>query len=38
MLVSANQEQQGIGDFCFTNEIVWSLSERGGHDSFLYPE
>lgn len=35
MLIDANQEQTGIGDFCFTNEVSWLLSDRGGHDSFL---
>lgn len=35
MLVDADQEQQGIGDYCFTNSVGWLLSDRGGHDSFL---
>jgi hypothetical protein len=35
MLVGANEEQYGSGDFRFTNELVYLLSDEDGHDSFL---
>lgn len=36
MLAGANQEQTGPDDgYRFRNEVVFSLSERGGHDAFL---
>ena len=35
MLVGANEEQHGSGDFRFSNELVYLLSDEGGHDSFL---
>lgn len=36
ILVGANEEQHGSGDFRFTNELQYLLSDEGGHDSFLY--
>lgn len=35
LMIGANQEQSGNGDFCFTNEVVFLLSDEGKHDSFL---
>jgi hypothetical protein len=36
MLVGVNEEQHGSSGFRFTNELVYLLSDEGGHDSFLY--
>lgn len=38
MLVGVNQEQQGTGNLRFSNELVYLLSESGGHNSFLYSD
>ena len=35
MLTSAFQEQRGD---LFTTDLEWTLSEKGGHDAFLYEE
>jgi len=35
MLTSADQVQQGDGEFLFTNQINFTLSEPGGWDEFL---
>lgn len=35
MLVGVNEEQYGSGDFRFHNELVYLLSDEGGHDDFL---
>lgn len=35
MLVSADQVQNGDGDFLYTNQVNFLLSEPGGWDSFL---
>jgi hypothetical protein len=36
LMVGANEEQHGAGEFRFTNELTYLLSDDGGHDSFLY--
>jgi hypothetical protein len=36
MLVGVNEEQHGSSGFRFSNELVYLLSDEGGHDSFLY--
>ena len=36
MMTGVNEEQYGSGDFRFTNEITYLLSDEGGHDDFLY--
>ena len=35
MLTSAFQEERGE---LFVTDLEWTLSEKGGHDSFLYDE
>jgi hypothetical protein len=35
LMVGVNEEQAGAGNYRFTNELVYLLSEEGGHDSFL---
>jgi hypothetical protein len=35
MLTSADQVQEGDGDYLFTNQINFTLSEQGGWDDFL---
>jgi hypothetical protein len=35
MLTSADQVQAGDGDYLFTNQINFTLSEQGGWDDFL---
>jgi len=36
LMTGANEEQYGSGEFRFTNELQYLLSDEGGHDSFLY--
>jgi len=36
LLVGVNEEQYGSGEFRFTNELQYLLSDEGGWDSFLY--
>jgi hypothetical protein len=36
ILVGLNEEQHGSGEFRFTNELQYILSDEGGHDDFLY--
>jgi hypothetical protein len=38
LLVGVNEEQHGSGDFRFTNELQYLLSDEGGWDSFLYDQ
>ena len=38
MMVGNNQVQAGSGEFMFTNELEYLMSEAGGHDDFLYSE
>lgn len=35
LLEGVNEEQHGSGNFSFTNELVYLLSDEDGHDSFL---
>jgi hypothetical protein len=35
MLVSADQVQNGDGDYLYTNQVNYLLSEPGGFDIFL---
>lgn len=35
MLSGVNQEQTGSGEYLFQKELVFLLSDRGGHDTFL---
>jgi hypothetical protein len=35
LLAGVNEEQYGSGDYRFTNELVYLLSDEGGHDEFL---
>ena len=35
LLVGVNEEQHGSSGFRYTNELVYLLSDDGGHDSFL---
>lgn len=38
MLIGVNQTQTGSGEFMFKNELEYILSDRDGHDEFLYKE
>ena len=35
LMVGADEEQYGSGNFRFTNSLTYLLSDEGGHDSFL---
>lgn len=35
LLVGADEEQNGSGDYLFDNSLSYLLSDEGGHDSFL---